>query len=271
MKPQPWPLPPPRVVSTEPPASAAPHTPLDAHGSEDDASSCDKPGNTQDLQEAEQNVGFLPFSKQNSSHPCSLIHHALTRPSLQVHPSVANATDAPRNPSSETLAPSSPSTADTVEFESLTAAAAAEIAAAAAALSPHPRGPVTRLPPPNHSLSATAAAADDTPDHVRSFSPGNATQPEARPTLIHTSRDSGSSGDERACDAKSAFEDVADDFVPVAIHSSSEQFRAKTSLQFNARLAFASGLLRYLLRVQLKIIFSKVQRLPLNHCERSSN
>jgi hypothetical protein len=73
------------------------------------------------------------------------------------------------------------------------------------------------------------------------------TLPDSRPKLIHTSRDSGSSVDEHTSDTKSA---SAEDFLPVALVKSGEHHRPKTALQYQARLAFASGLFSSYFRVQ---------------------
>ena len=148
-------------------------------------------------------------------------------PPLQVHPSVVNATDAPRNHAGGNV----PHTA--VDSHA----------------SPHPRGPVNRLLPPGH-----LHPADGSHNSVELHSPPpQLNLSDSRPILNHSPL--GSSVEEQITDATSRSPDAY--FTPKQLDP---ERRFQRNVQ--ARLGFASGLFRakaHLLSI-LNILI-KVQRL----------
>jgi hypothetical protein len=173
VQPRPWPLPPPRVASTEPDSSNAlsPHV-SDAVNNRQDASATEKSEPSLEkleslneqkaeqssvvaasLQAADPAPSPKTFSEQQSERTVSrhVLHlvpsqiHVHGPP--QVHPSVVNAIDAPRTHAGE-------------------GTSCIVCVTVGANESPQPRGPANRLMPPNYPLPAAGTDDHDDP-HFR--------------------------------------------------------------------------------------------------------
>ena len=249
MQPQPWPLPPPRVSSQNPDETLTPRI-LDA--SDSNAAEVNVSSSNEEIKEVESGAApSAPFDADNEAFMKSSLqqeHEVHARESEsndvnvgpltlhvpfpiapmhgntakfpesdskppQVHPSVVNAIDVTRSPAAEIAASRrspSPRMADD------------------AILSPHPRGPVSRLLPPSHNLQLT--------DSRKLFEPHSRTSATAlagaASELIHSSV--GSSVEEQTLDVGIA---PSDGFV--ASQRIDQGHRAKSKM--HARLGFASG------------------------------
>ncbi len=170
VQPRPWPLPPPRIASTEPDSSNAlsphvsdvVHNRQDASATEKSEPSLGKLESLNDqkaeqssvvaasLQAAEPAPSPKTFSEQQlertvSRHVMHLVpiqSHIYGPP--QVHPSVVNAIDAPRNNASE-------------------GTSCIPCVTGGANESPQPRGPANRLMPPSYPLPAAGTDDNDDP------------------------------------------------------------------------------------------------------------
>jgi hypothetical protein len=239
MRPLPWPLPPPRVVSKEPGASAAPplsdtetcDKQLDTSTSDNNGLSVSQVENTHEAQnnaistslETEATVATVdnpsshPFEEalgvQDSKINARFPHYHLFPIRLfdyspfQVHPSVVNTTDAPRNPAAE-------------------GAASGLLMAIDAKKSPLPRGPVNRLLPP--VLFFQDADEVNFDDELHSGS-DESTPADSRPKLVHSP-------------LASSFSYVDEQITHTARPRSEDKSVApKSKINLEARLAFASG------------------------------
>jgi hypothetical protein len=158
---------------------------------------------------------------------------------FQVHPSVVNSTDAPRNPAVE-------------------AAATGQLMAVDATLSPLPRGPVNRLLPPVPFFQDADAVNFD--DELHSGSP-ESTPADSRPKLVQSPLASSFSyvDEQIALPTSPRSEDK-----PVALKQLGQDRKAKTNLE--ARLGFASGQFELSLQNYCHVsTFLKVQRLQSRH------
>ena len=269
MQPRPWPLPPLRVVSKESGASTAlPPSVAETCDNRLETSTFDNNGlsvsqvdNTTDEQNtaistsleatvaAVDNPSSRPFeealdvqkSEINVRFPRyqPFPNRVFAYSPFQVHPSVVNSTDAPRNPAVE-------------------AAATGQLMAVDATLSPLPRGPVNRLLPPVPFFQDADAVNFD--DELHSGSP-ESTPADSRPKLVQSPLASSFSyvDEQIALPTSPRSEDK-----PVALKQLGQDRKAKTNLE--ARLGFASGQFELSLQNYCHVsTFLKVQRLQSRH------